>query len=89
MIVRKPSSLAAAILVLIVAVAFLAIGLLRTFKVYDAKADDFGVQVFTRVPEQKMVYIATYSGVERQKDKLVSTEDPNAPTTGGKKACPT
>lgn len=90
MIVRKPKQIFSAVIVLAIAIAFVAVGWARNFKIYDPKPDEFGIQAFTKTPENKMIIYAQYSGVDRQGDKLITTEDPNASSTeGGKKACPT
>jgi hypothetical protein len=79
-----------AIGLLVLAVLFLVLGAVRTYKVYDNDDNDFaafGVLTFNKVSDRHLVEDATFSGVVWKGDKLYSTYDRMQPR--GKKACPT
>jgi hypothetical protein len=67
--------------------AMLVAGAARAFKVYEQEAGDFGIQGFTRVSDRQMVIDATFGGVARKGNRLLSTYDRLKPQ--GKRACPT
>lgn len=69
-----------------VALAFLAMGALRTHRVYEEHGD-FGVRVFERISEARLVEYATYSGVYAQEGSLIRYEW--ALRVEGKQKCPT
>lgn len=69
------------------AVAFLAVGVARSHKVYEGDGD-FVVMVFERVPEYQLVEFATYGGVYADEEgKLVRYVA--AFQQDGKQKCPT
>jgi len=76
-----------AFFLLAVAVALLAVGVVRKRKVYDADAGEFGIMTYHRLRDWQLVIEATFTGVERRNNKLYSTYDRNGPR--GKRACPT
>ncbi len=88
MIDRRPRSFGLAVLVLLVAIAFLAIGATRSYKVYEPGMQDFGMDVFTSTSEGGLIVSSTFGGVRREGAKLFSTVDPGAPVKG-RRACPT
>jgi hypothetical protein len=73
--------------VLIVALALLLAGSIRTHKVYESDTEEFGLLTFYRINEFQMVVDATFHGVAREDDRLYSTYDRSQPR--GKSACPT
>lgn len=68
------------------AVVFLGAGMVRTHKVYEA-GDDFGVLVFDRVSEVRLVEYATYGGVYSHDGRMV--RHAWAVQQDGKQKCPT
>ena len=72
--------------ILIAAVVFLGVGMVRSHKVYEADSD-FGVLVFERVSEARLVEFATYSGVYSQDGRMVLRA--GALQQDGKQKCPT
>ena len=76
-----------AVAVLIVALALLLAGSIRTHKVYESDTEEFGLLTFYRINEFQMVVDATFHGVAREDDRLYSTYDRSQPR--GKSACPT
>lgn len=72
---------------LLVALALLLMGSMRTHKVYESDTEEFGLLTFHRVSEFQMVVDATFHGVVREGDRLYSTYDRSQPR--GKSACPT
>ena len=72
--------------ILLVAVVFLGVGMVRSHKVYEADSD-FGVLVFERVSEVRLVEFATYSGVYSQNGRMILHE--GAVQQDGKQKCPT
>jgi hypothetical protein len=80
---RKIIALAA----LIVALALLLAGSIRTHKVYESDTEEFGLLTFYRINEFQMVVDATFHGVAREGIRLYSTYDRSQPR--GKSACPT
>jgi hypothetical protein len=68
-------------------VILLGAGLRRTHKVYAPDAGQFGVIGVATIGERQLVIDATFSGVQRKRDRLCSTYDRSAPH--GKRACPT
>jgi len=83
---RRAELISAGIALLVVAV-LLAIGLVRSHKIYDKSTEEFGIQAFTKISEASLVEDATFSGVVRQGERLYSTYDRALPK--GKRACPT
>ena len=77
----------AAIVSLAAALGCLVAGGLRTHKVYDAGAGDFGIRVFHRVPDHQLILDTTFGGVTRKGPRLYTTYDRTAPR--GKRSCPT
>ncbi|HOC68094.1 MAG: hypothetical protein BWX80_02391 [Candidatus Hydrogenedentes bacterium ADurb.Bin101] len=77
----------AAALLLVMALVLLLAGGMRSYKVYDRSDGEFGLLTFTRISDSELVVDATFSGVERQGDRLYTTYDRNAPR--GKRSCPT
>ncbi|MGD8535942.1 MAG: hypothetical protein PVF66_08845 [Candidatus Aminicenantes bacterium] len=73
--------------VLIVVLALLLAGSIRTHKVYESDTEEFGLLTFHRINEFQMVVDATFHGVAREGDRLYSTYDRSQPR--GKSACPT
>jgi hypothetical protein len=73
--------------VLIVALALLLAGSIRTHKVYESDTEEFGLLTFYRINEFQMVVDTTFHGVAREDDRLYSTYDRSQPR--GKSACPT
>jgi len=73
--------------VLIIALALLLAGSIRTHKVYESDTEEFGLLTFYRINEFHMVVDATFHGVAREDDRLYSTYDRSQPR--GKSACPT
>ncbi len=71
---------------LLVAAVFLAVGLSRTHKIYE-NGGDFGVLVFDRISEVRLVEYATFSGVYSQDGRMLRHEW--AVQQGGKQKCPT
>lgn len=71
----------------LVAVVLLLIGGRRTYKVYDADTEDFGLVVFHRISDRQLVIDATFSGVTRRGRKLYSTYDRTE--ARAKRTCPT
>ena len=76
-----------AVTVLVVAIALLAVGAVRSHKVYDSVGEEFGILTFLRISDAQMVIDATFSGVLRKGERLYSTYDRTQPR--GKQACPT
>lgn len=76
-----------AALLLGLAALLLLAGSMRTHKVYNRGGAEFGLLSFTRISDGQMVVDATFSGVERQGDRLYSTYDRSEPR--GKRTCPT
>lgn len=76
-----------AVAVMIVALALLLAGGIRTHKVYESDTEEFGLLTFYRINEFQMVVDATFHGVAREDDRLYSTYDRSQPR--GKSACPT
>jgi hypothetical protein len=76
-----------AVAVLIVALALLFAGSIRTHKVYESDTEEFGLLTFYRINEFQMVVDATFHGVAREGDRFYSTYDRSQPR--GKSACPT
>lgn len=77
----------AAAILLTVAVLFLLVGGMRSYKVYDRNTETFGLLKFTSISDAELVIDATFSGVERKGDRLYSTYDRSEPR--GKRSCPT
>ncbi len=77
----------AAAFLLSVAALLLAVGALRTYKVYDDSTEEFGLLSFTRISDAELVVDATFSGVEQRGERLYSTYDRSEPR--GRRACPT
>ena len=85
----------------VIALAFLAVGLARSHtalaylgadlppphKVYDPDVDDWGEMTFRRISDYQLTIDSTFGGVARKQGKLFSTYDRSKPV--GKKACPT
>ncbi len=76
-----------AVAALIVALALLLAGSIRTHKVYESDTEEFGLLTFYRINEFQMVVDATFHGVAREGGRLYSTYDRSQPR--GKSACPT
>ena len=76
-----------AIAFFVIALAFLVVGNLQSFKVYDADAEEFGLESFDKINERSLVIDATFTGTIRKGDKLYSTYDRTV--KGGKRPCPT
>jgi hypothetical protein len=76
-----------AIILLLLACAFLLAGAVLRHKVYDSVADDFGIPAFLRISERQLVIDSTFSGVERKNGRLYSTYDRSQPRA--KRSCPT
>ncbi len=76
-----------AIAFLVIAIAFLVIGNLRSYQVYDADAEKYGLESFDKINERSLVIDATFTGTIRKGDKLYSTYDRTV--KGGKRPCPT
>ena len=75
------------VFVCLAAFACLAVGALRTHKVYEGDGD-FVVMVFERIPESRLVEYATYGGVYADEDgKLVRRA--GLEQADGKQKCPT
>lgn len=72
---------------LLVALALLLMGSMRTHKVYESDTKEFGLLTFHRISEFQMVVDATFHGVAREGDRLYTTYDRSQPR--GKSACPT
>ena len=72
---------------LLVALALLLMGSMRTHKVYESDTEEFGLLTFHRISEFQMVVDATFHGVAREGDRLYTTYDRSQPR--GKSACPT
>ncbi len=83
--VRKTIS----VVLLILAVAFVVIGVLREHKVLDsvAVAAEFGIVTYQNISEKQLVEDATFAGTVRRDGELRSTYDRSVER--GKKACPT
>lgn len=85
---RKPNNKKIiAVAVLVIALALLLMGSLRTHKVYETDTEEFGLLTFYRINEFQMVVDATFHGVAREDERLYSTYDRSQPR--GKSACPT
>lgn len=80
---KPPYTKSLSIMLLLVSLAFLAIGLLRTLKVHDLDTELF----YHRIPERVIVIDATFSGIVRKDGKLYSTYDRSLNL--GRQACPT
>ena len=76
-----------AVVVLLLAVALLAFGMMKNHKVYDADSDDFGMLTFRKISDSNLIVDTTFSGVTRKDDKLFSTYDRSE--TRAKRKCPT
>ena len=88
MIVRQPRPLLASLAVLLGALLLLAGSRMRSHRVYEPGEDLFGMAIFTRVSESRLVEDATFGGATRMDDgRLVTTYDRAAPA--GRRACPT
>ncbi len=86
--IKKPDNRKViAVAVLIVALALLLAGSIRTHKVYESDTEEFGLLTFYRINELQMVVDATFHGVAREDGRLYSTYDRSQPR--GKSACPT
>ena len=78
---------------LLAALAFVAAGAARSYKVYDddEMAAEFGIFSFETISERQLVIDATFSGTLRKKlageYRLISNYDRTE--GGGKRACPT
>jgi len=72
---------------LVIALALLFAGSVRSYKVYDADNDEFGILTFHKVTDRLLVIDATFRGVICEEDKLYTTYDRLQPK--GKRACPT
>lgn len=72
-----------AVFVLILALAFLAVGTLRTLKIHDIETDLF----FHEIPERQIVIDATFSGIVRKNGILYSAYDRSIKQ--GRQSCPT
>lgn len=72
---------------LLVALALLVAGSLRTHKVYESDTEEFGILSFYRISEYQMVVDATFHGVAREGGRFYTTYDRSQPR--GKSACPT
>ena len=73
--------------ILAVALGLLLAGVLRSYKVYEAGTDEFGMEMFYRVGDRELVEDATFRGVIRDDGTLYTTYDRLAPR--GKSSCPT
>ena len=73
--------------VLTIALVFLIVGSVRSHKVLDKDAEDFGFLAYYKISERQLVIDATFSGVARRGTQLISTYDRSEPR--GKRACPT
>ncbi len=78
---------ALAAVLLLAALALMTAGSLRSYKVYDADADEFGILTFHRVSDRLIVIDATFRGVLVKGERLYTTDDRSQ--ARGKKACPT
>ncbi len=87
MIVRRPRHLIPALALLAAALALMIFAATRSHRVFEPEADEFGMQIFTRVSERRLVEDATFSGTVRLGERLVTTYDRSAPP--GRAACPT
>jgi len=76
-----------AIAFFVIALAFLVVGNLRSFQVYDTDAEEFGLESFDKINERSLVIDATFTGTIRKGNKLYSTYDRTV--KGGKRPCPT
>lgn len=75
------------VVVLIVALALLLVGSMRTHKVYESDTEELGLLTFYRINEFQMVVDSTFHGVAREGGRFYSTYDRSQPR--GKSACPT
>lgn len=74
--------------ILVLAMLLLAGGMIRSHKVYETEATDFGINLYHRVSDRGLIIDATFSGVDRRDDGLLyTTYDRSAPPV--KRACPT
>ncbi len=76
-----------AVLLFAMALLLLLTGGMRSYKVYDRGNGEFGLLTFTRISDAELVIDATFSGVEREGDRLFTTYDRSEPR--GKRSCPT
>jgi len=76
-----------AVAFLVIALAFLLIGNLRSYIVYDQAAEEFGIESTDKVSDRELVRDATFTGTIRKGDKLYSTYDRTEKV--GKRPCPT
>jgi hypothetical protein len=76
-------------ILLLVAVAMLTVGAMRTHTVYDDDevAAEFGIFTPQTISEAEMVIDTTFTGVTYRDGRLFSTYDRTE--KGGKRACPT
>jgi len=75
---------------LCLALLLILVGLARSHKVYDrveGEMQEFGILTYQRVTDLQLVIDATFSGVLREGNRLVSTYDRSMPR--GKQSCPT
>jgi len=77
----------AAIAGLVIAFGLLLLGFRTSQKIYEPGEDEFGIQVFHKIPDRDLVIDATFSGVLREDGRLVTTYDRSQGV--GKRACPT
>ena len=78
---------ALSLVLLVTALALILAGVLRSYKVYEAGTDEFGMEMFYRVGDRELVEDATFRGVIREDGTLYTTYDRLAPR--GKSSCPT
>lgn len=71
------------ILILVISIVMIGMGMTRKHKVYDEQESVF----FYKISERMLVIDATFSGVRRIGDKLITTYDRSRGV--GKRACPT
>ena len=76
-----------AAVLLLAALALITAGSLRSYKVYDADADEFGILTFHRVSDRLIVIDTTFGGLSVKGERLYTTYDRSQ--ARGKKACPT
>ena len=87
MIIRQCRPLLASLAVLLAALLLLAGSRVRSHRVYEPGEDLFGMAIFTRVTESRLVEDATFGGATRADGRLVTTYDRAAPA--GPRAGPT
>jgi len=84
---RNTAERVAAAVVGLAALSLIAIGMVRSHKVYDPQTEQFGIVAFSRVPDKNLVMDTTFGGVTWTGGRLYSTYDRTLPR--GKQACPT